>query len=121
MGPSVIVISFGEYAGRRQAHLTRLETSMLRLSQGVEMADEITKYGFTPGPITKKELEPAPEPTPEPKPVPAVIVQQHPTTVQVVQQYPNAEKIILMLGAVIIVLVVVIMLQNMGRFRAGVA
>ena len=71
---------------------------MLRLSQGVEMADEITKYGFTPGPITKKELEPAPEPTPEPKPVPAVIVQQHPTTVQVVQQYPNAEKIILMLG-----------------------
>ncbi len=98
MGPSVIVISFGEYAGRRQAHLTRLETSMLRLSQGVEMADEITKYGFTPGPITKKELEPAPEPTPEPKPVPAVIVQQHPTTVQVVQQYPNAEKIILMLG-----------------------
>jgi len=90
---------------------------MLRLSQGVEMPTEIVTYGFAPGPITKKDLEP----TPEPKPVPTVIVQQHPTTVQVVQQYPNAEKIILMLGTVIIVLVLVIMLQNMGRFRAGAA
>jgi hypothetical protein len=85
------------------------------------MANEITKYGFAPGPITKKELEPVSEPTPEPKLVPTVVVQQHPTTVQVVQQYFNAEKIIYMLGAVIIVLVLVIMLQNMGRFRAGVA
>ncbi len=85
---------------------------MLRLSQGVEMADEIVTYGFAPGPLTKKDLEPAPEP----KPVPTVIV-QHPTTVQVVQQYPNAEKIILMLGTAIIILVFVIMLQSMGRFR----
>jgi hypothetical protein len=94
---------------------------MLRLSQGVEMANEVVTYGFTPGPLTKKDLEPEPEPAPEPKPVPTVVVQQHPTTVQVVQQYPNAEKIILMLGTVIIVLVLVIMLQNMGRFRAGIA
>jgi len=103
--------------GRRQAHLTRFERGMLRLSQGVEMANEIVPYGFAPGPVTKKDLEP----TPEPKPVPTVVVQQHPTTVQVVQQYPNAEKIILMLGTVMIVLVLVIMLQNIGRFRGGVA
>ena len=88
---------------------------MLRWSQGVEMSTKI--IGFTPGSPTKRDLEPAPEP----KPLPTVIVQQHPTTVQVVQQYPNAEKIILMLGTVIIVLVLVIMLQNMGRFRAGAA
>jgi len=84
------------------------------------MSNEIISYGFTPGPPTKKELEP-PEPTPEPRPVPTVIVHQHPTAVQVIQQYPNAEKIIFMLGTVIIALVLVIMLQNMGRFRAGVA
>ncbi len=85
------------------------------------MSTEIVSYGFTPGPPTKKDLEPVPEPTPEPKPMPTVIVQQHPTAVQVVQQNPNAEKIILMLGTVIIMLVLVIMLQNMGRFRAAVA
>ena len=106
-------------SGYWQSRLTCLERGMLRWSQGVEMSTKI--IGFTPGSPTKKDLEPAPEPTPEPKPVPTVIVQQHPTTVQVVQQYPNAEKIIFMLGTVIIILVVVIMLQNMERFRAGVA
>ncbi|PYT98249.1 MAG: hypothetical protein DMG38_15930 [Acidobacteria bacterium] len=70
------------------------------------MATEIVTYGFAPGPITKKDLEPAPEPIPAPT-----------TTVQIVQQHPNSEKIIFMLGAVIIMLVVVIMLQNMGRFQ----
>jgi len=95
--------------------LTRLERGMLRWSQGAEMSTKI--IGFTPGSPTKKDLEPAPEPTPEPKPVPAVIVEQHPTTVQVVQQYPNAEKIILMLGTIIIILTVVIMLQSLGRFQ----
>jgi hypothetical protein len=77
---------------------------MLRLSQGVEMSTEIISYGFTPGPPTKKELEPVPEPRPVP-------------TVQIVQQHPDSEKIIFMLGAVIIVLTIVIMLQSLGRFR----
>jgi hypothetical protein len=68
------------------------------------MATEIIKYGFAPGSPTKKELEPAPAPIPTP-------------TVQIVQQHPDSEKIIFMLGAVIIMLVFVIMLQNLGRFR----
>jgi hypothetical protein len=68
------------------------------------MANEIVTYGFAPGPATKKDLEPAPEPISAP-------------TVQIVQQHPNSEKIIFMLGAVIIMLVLVIMLQNMGRFQ----
>ena len=68
------------------------------------MATEIISSGFAPGPLTKKELEPAPEPRPVP-------------TVQIVQQHPNSEKIIFMLGAVIIMLAIVIMLQSLGRFR----
>jgi hypothetical protein len=70
------------------------------------MATEIITYGFAPGPITKKDLEPAPVPIPAPT-----------TTVQIVQQHPDSEKIIFMLGAVIIVLTIVIMLQSLGRFR----
>jgi len=48
------------------SHLTRLERGMLRLSQGVEMADEIVTYGFATGPITKKDLEPEPIPVVQP-------------------------------------------------------
>jgi hypothetical protein len=70
------------------------------------MGTKIISYGFAPGPLTKKDLEPAPEPIPTPT-----------TTVQIVQQHPNSEKIIFMLGAVIIMLVVVIMFQNLGRFQ----
>ena len=68
------------------------------------MGTKIISYGFAPGPLTKKDLEPAPEPRPVPM-------------VQIVQQHPNAEKIIFMLGMIVIMLVVVIMLQNLGRFQ----
>jgi hypothetical protein len=68
------------------------------------MATEIIGFGFTPGPTTKKDLEPTPQPVP---------------MFQIVQQHPNAEKIIFMLGVIVIMLVAVIMLQNLGR--AGVA
>ena len=66
------------------------------------MSHEIISYGFTPGPPTKKDLEPVPEPRPVPM-------------VQVVQRHPDSEKIISMLGVVIIMLVLVTLLQNLGR------
>lgn len=72
------------------------------------MANEITNYGFTPGPVTKKDLEPKPELKPQP-------------LVQVVQQHLDSQKIISMLCVVIIALTIVIMLQNWGRFSRSVA
>jgi hypothetical protein len=85
--------------------LIRLEKPCYASPKGVQMPHEIVPYGFTPGPPTKKDLEPVPEPRPAPM-------------VQVFQQHPDSQKIISMLGVVIIMLVLVILLQNLGRAGA---